>query len=291
MSNDLPNNNNNNNANPTNTAANNHSGGNSGNYKPYRKNKNFKKKYDRNLKYGGNNLTNENVADDSSDRTERGERKPYNNKKNKNYKGKNYKPRGNVAAEQRDNPTSSSSGNTNLNASQNRNNNYNANKNARSNTNNGSNNNQNANQNKGNNYNKNSGGKNKGKYNKNKYNKNRNNVPQKSIEELEAIYLTKRQNDGQEKPICQICNEKIDIVEMAIRYKNTDELCHFDCIIDEIKSKNTLDRSESVAYLGGGTFGVVKTMTTKNSKKFFVRKRIVYEKKDYYDYKLEHTES
>ena len=83
-----------------------------------------------------------------------------------------------------------------------------------------------------------------------------------------------------EYPTCPICNSKINDIYSAISYGEDNLPAHFDCILKELSEKEELMNKEKICYLGGGSFGIVKFSNTPGSNRFFVRKRIQYEKKD-----------
>lgn len=124
------------------------------------------------------------------------------------------------------------------------------------------------------------GSKNKSGYYKKDYKKDyKKNYSEKTAEEYENIYIEKKKKDGQEKPICPICNEPIYIIEQSILYVATNTPAHFDCIIKHLSEENKLEENEKIVYLGSGTFGIIQERNAAHSSgsKFFVKKRIDYE--------------
>lgn len=152
--------------------------------------------------------------------------------------------------------------------------------------------NKNHNKNSGNKYqsrdshNKNNGHKNENNKNDNsykgrdKYKRRDNRGRQKTIEEHERDYISKKRSMPGEKPLCPICEKEIYLIEQSIRHKETGKPAHFDCILKFIRENNELENSESIVYLGGGSFGIIKERHGKGVVKFFVRKRIMYENRE-----------
>lgn len=110
---------------------------------------------------------------------------------------------------------------------------------------------------------------------KNYHNKYHNH--KKTIEEYEKIYLEKKMKDSSEKPICPICNEPIYIVEEAIRHNKTEEFAHFECVTNQIRETNKLEKSDKLVYLGSGTFGVIEENKNGKNSKLSFKQRINYE--------------
>lgn len=109
---------------------------------------------------------------------------------------------------------------------------------------------------------------------------NKKSKPQKTVEQHEKEYIEKREReDITNKPTCPICNEKIHIIEEAIKHAGTGNLAHFGCVVKEIEKDNKIEDKEKVVYLGAGDFGIIQTKEGNNSKnpRFTIRKRINYE--------------
>ena len=54
---------------------------------------------------------------------------------------------------------------------------------------------------------------------------------------------------------------------------------HLGCVLKLLEKQEELEPKEKIAYLGGGSFGIVQ-FRTPNQGKLFVRKRIQYEEKE-----------
>ena len=194
-----------------------------------------------------------------------------------------YQNNNNKNRNKNNNANNSSTSNSSANNS-NRNNNPNANSNKNNRNNNANSTNTNT-SNNSNSTNRNSNGNSNGNYYKKNNNYkgkyfNKNNKPQKTVEQHEKEYIEKRElEDDANKPTCPICNEKIHITEEAIKHAKTGDLAHFGCILKEIESDNKIENKESIVYLGAGTFGIIETKESGNSKHphFTIRKKINYE--------------
>jgi hypothetical protein len=58
-------------------------------------------------------------------------------------------------------------------------------------------------------------------------------------------------------PDCPYCGKPIKDIASAIADKDSGQAVHFDCIIGRLAENETLERGDSIAYIGGGRFGVV----------------------------------
>ena len=86
---------------------------------------------------------------------------------------------------------------------------------------------------------------------------------------------------GQKKdfPTCPICGNSVKDINTAIAAEDSESPAHFDCIIKQLEEREQLENDEKICYLGRGSFGIIKTRNA-GAMKFFVRKRIQYEKEE-----------
>jgi hypothetical protein len=63
----------------------------------------------------------------------------------------------------------------------------------------------------------------------------------------------------------------------AIAHRETGGPAHFDCILKVLRDEHRPAENEKICYLGNGSFGVVQF---RGPLRFFVRKRVQYEKTD-----------
>ncbi|MDR1389055.1 MAG: hypothetical protein LBJ31_03670 [Treponema sp.] len=59
-------------------------------------------------------------------------------------------------------------------------------------------------------------------------------------------------------PICAFCGGAIDDLHAAMTDKQTGETVHFDCVLKKLSETEYLESGETVSYIGGGRFGVVR---------------------------------
>lgn len=84
-----------------------------------------------------------------------------------------------------------------------------------------------------------------------------------------------------ECPLCPVCRKPVRELRSAIAHRETQEPAHFDCILRVLREENSLAENEKICYLGNGSFGIVQFRSPAGSPvRFFVRKRIQYEKTD-----------
>ena len=92
-------------------------------------------------------------------------------------------------------------------------------------------------------------------------------------------YRNNKRYQKKDYPVCPYCGNSVKDIYTAIASEEDEAPAHFDCIIKQIEQRETLEKDEKVCYLGRGSFGIIKTRTG-GSMKFFVRKRIQYEKEE-----------
>jgi hypothetical protein len=84
-----------------------------------------------------------------------------------------------------------------------------------------------------------------------------------------------------EEPIpeftCSLCGEPIADIASAICERGTNKVFHFDCILAQLKQKETLEEGDSLTYIGGGRFGVVHHDSLK---KFSIKKIIEWDQEE-----------
>ena len=79
---------------------------------------------------------------------------------------------------------------------------------------------------------------------------------------------------------CMYCGKTIKDLSAAISDKNTGEAIHFDCIISRIKESETLEPGDTIAYIGGGRFGIVHFKGATNLQGFVIKKIFEWEIKE-----------
>jgi hypothetical protein len=59
-------------------------------------------------------------------------------------------------------------------------------------------------------------------------------------------------------PKCPYCGKIIKEMASALSDKNTGEPVHFDCVIAKISENETLEPGDTISYIGGGRFGIIR---------------------------------
>ncbi|MDR0382712.1 MAG: hypothetical protein LBH50_01860 [Spirochaetaceae bacterium] len=80
-------------------------------------------------------------------------------------------------------------------------------------------------------------------------------------------------------PLCPCCKEPIKDLACAIMDKNG-EAVHFECVQKRISAEETLEKGDTVTYIGGGRFGIMTFENPRVLKSFKIKKIIEWEKKD-----------
>ncbi|MDC7126811.1 MAG: hypothetical protein PQJ46_14665 [Spirochaetales bacterium] len=88
-----------------------------------------------------------------------------------------------------------------------------------------------------------------------------------------------RRYQKKDYPVCPYCGNSVKDINTAIASEEDESPAHFDCVLKQLEKRETLEKDEKICYLGRGSFGIVKTRNG-GSMKFFIRKRIQYEKEE-----------
>ncbi|MDR0721149.1 MAG: hypothetical protein LBF78_16070 [Treponema sp.] len=81
-------------------------------------------------------------------------------------------------------------------------------------------------------------------------------------------------------PNCPWCGRPIKDIASAIADKDSGAPVHFDCIIARLSEQERLEQGESIAYIGGGRFGIIHYASTQNPRSFTIKKIVEWENKD-----------
>jgi hypothetical protein len=79
--------------------------------------------------------------------------------------------------------------------------------------------------------------------------------------------------------VCPYCKELIKDLTSAISNKEG-EAAHFECVQKYIASRETIEKGDSISYIGGGRFGIVAFDNPHNPRDFKIKKIIEWEEKD-----------
>ncbi len=84
-----------------------------------------------------------------------------------------------------------------------------------------------------------------------------------------------------EKPelVCAICGEAIKETASTLAMPNTGDPAHFDCVMKRLEENETLEDGDTIAYLGGGNFGIIRK-NSQNPAGFEIKKKIDFENKE-----------
>ena len=93
----------------------------------------------------------------------------------------------------------------------------------------------------------------------------------------------KMNTDPLPDPDCPYCGKPIRDISSAIADRDSGIPVHFDCVTARIAGTESLDKGETVSYLGGGRFGIVCAAASQGrseSRDFKIKKIIEWENKD-----------
>jgi hypothetical protein len=89
----------------------------------------------------------------------------------------------------------------------------------------------------------------------------------------------KLRSDPIPTPLCVYCKEPIKELASAIMDKDGEAL-HFECVQKRIAAAEFLGKGDTVTYIGGGRFGIVRFENPNVLRKFKIKKIIEWEQKD-----------
>lgn len=93
-----------------------------------------------------------------------------------------------------------------------------------------------------------------------------------------AIHLLPDPIPEREHEPCPISGEPIDDILTAITHPASGKPARFDAVIASLAEREQLEPDERIAYIGKGTFGIIKITKNDNGRsELTVRKRIPYE--------------
>jgi hypothetical protein len=78
---------------------------------------------------------------------------------------------------------------------------------------------------------------------------------------------------------CSICGKPIRDIASAVTDRITGMPAHFDCIVSQIAENEQIEKGDTVAYIGGGRFGIVCFVNPPDTRNFKVKKIIEWEDK------------
>ncbi|MDR1420529.1 MAG: hypothetical protein LBI86_09165 [Treponema sp.] len=83
-------------------------------------------------------------------------------------------------------------------------------------------------------------------------------------------------------PDCPWCGKPIKDLSAALEDRESGLAVHFDCVIERVAEREgeSLEPGDTVAYIGGGRFGVVHFNSSSGAKSFKIRKIMEWEDKE-----------
>jgi hypothetical protein len=81
-------------------------------------------------------------------------------------------------------------------------------------------------------------------------------------------------------PDCPYCGKPIRDISAALTDRNTGEAIHFDCALGRLRDNETLDRGDTVTYIGAGRFGVIHFANPNDPRGFRIKKIFEWEDRE-----------
>ena len=82
-----------------------------------------------------------------------------------------------------------------------------------------------------------------------------------------------------EELTCALCGEVISETASSLALPESGEPAHFDCVMKKLEESETLEDGDTIAYLGGGNFGIIRK-NSQNPAGFEIKKKIDFENKE-----------
>jgi hypothetical protein len=79
---------------------------------------------------------------------------------------------------------------------------------------------------------------------------------------------------------CAWCDKPIKDISLAISEPDTGKPVHFECVINRIIERETLENGDTVSYIGGGRFGIVHFNNPPDTRDFTIKKIFEWENKE-----------
>ena len=80
--------------------------------------------------------------------------------------------------------------------------------------------------------------------------------------------------------VCAWCGKPIKELSTAISEPGSGKPVHFDCAISKIVEEETLERGDTVSYIGGGRFGIVHYNNPPDIRDFRIKKILEWENRE-----------
>ena len=79
---------------------------------------------------------------------------------------------------------------------------------------------------------------------------------------------------------CIWCDTPVKDITSAIADPETGKPVHFDCVMNRITERETLESGDTVSYIGGGRFGIIHYNNPPDTRDFTIKKIFEWEKKE-----------
>jgi hypothetical protein len=80
---------------------------------------------------------------------------------------------------------------------------------------------------------------------------------------------------------CSWCGKPIRDMSTALQDRATGGAVHFDCVLERIAEGETFEAGDTLAYIGGGRFGIVHLDNPQNARNFRITKILEWEDKEH----------
>jgi hypothetical protein len=81
-------------------------------------------------------------------------------------------------------------------------------------------------------------------------------------------------------PDCAYCGKPIRDLSSALTDKTSGTAVHFDCVIARLMGNETLERGDTLAYIGGGRFGIIHYPNPQDVRSFTIKKIFEWEERE-----------
>lgn len=75
---------------------------------------------------------------------------------------------------------------------------------------------------------------------------------------------------------CPICNKSINNMANSIKDLSTENHCHFECVVAELKKQVNVRQNQRIAYVGSGSFAVIEDTKEDGRNKFIIIQKLQY---------------
>ena len=89
-----------------------------------------------------------------------------------------------------------------------------------------------------------------------------------------------RPTDPLPSPDCPYCGKPVRDISQAIADRASGAPVHFDCVIARITEAEALESGDSITYIGGGRFGIVRFSDPGDPQRFRIKKILEWENRE-----------